>query len=61
MMLDLGTGYLPDFVMREVLPNLPRQSGEGIHKAVFNLGPGAHTLPHRGRNRNHPAQLRRSM
>jgi len=37
MMLDLGTGYLPDFVMREVLPNLPRQSGEGIHKAVFNL------------------------
>ena len=35
--LDIGSGYVPDFICNEVLPNLPRQSGEGIHCALFNL------------------------
>jgi hypothetical protein len=25
--LDIGSGYVPDFIRNEVLPNLPRQSG----------------------------------
>ena len=37
MTLDVGTGYLPEFVLNEVLPNLPRHSGEGIHRALFDL------------------------
>jgi hypothetical protein len=35
MMLDVGTGYLPEFIRNEVLPNLPRHSGEGIHYGLF--------------------------
>ena len=35
--LDIGSGYVPGFVRNEVLPNLPRQSGEGIHRGLFNL------------------------
>jgi hypothetical protein len=35
--LDIGNGYVPDFIRDEILPNLPRQSGEGIHRALFDL------------------------
>jgi hypothetical protein len=35
--LDIGSGYVPDFIRNEVLPNLPRQSGEGIHRALYDL------------------------
>jgi hypothetical protein len=35
--IDIGNGYVPKFVRDQVLPNLPRQSGEGIHRALFNL------------------------
>jgi hypothetical protein len=36
-MLDVGTGYLPEFIRNEVLPSLPRRSGEGIHRALYDL------------------------
>jgi hypothetical protein len=35
--LDVGDGYLPEFIRNEVLPNLPRRSGEGIHYGLFTL------------------------
>jgi hypothetical protein len=35
--LDIGKGYVPDFIRDEILPNLPRQSGEGIHRALYDL------------------------
>jgi hypothetical protein len=37
MMLDVGAGYLPEFVRNEVLPSLPRRSGEGIHRGLYDL------------------------
>jgi hypothetical protein len=36
-MLDVGAGYLPEFIRNEVLPSLPRRSGEGIHRALYDL------------------------
>ena len=37
MMLDVGDGYLPNYILRDVLPNLPYRSGEGIHRALYDL------------------------
>jgi hypothetical protein len=37
MILDVGAGYLPNFIRDEILPNLPRRSGEGIHRALYDL------------------------
>ena len=37
MMLDVGTGYLPDFIRNDVLAHLPTRSGEGIHRALYDL------------------------
>src|SRR4029077_15832142 len=36
-MLDVAAGYLPEFIRNEVLPSLPRRSGEGIHRALYDL------------------------
>jgi hypothetical protein len=36
-MLEVGAGYLPEFIRNEVLPSLPRRSGEGIHRALYDL------------------------
>jgi hypothetical protein len=35
--LEIGEGYVPAFIRDEILPNLPRQSGEGIHRALYDL------------------------
>jgi hypothetical protein len=35
--LDVGTGYLPDFIRNDVLAHLPTRSGEGIHRALYDL------------------------
>jgi hypothetical protein len=34
--LEIGD-YVPAFIRDEILPNLPRQSGEGIHRALYDL------------------------
>lgn len=35
--LDIGARYLPNYILRDVLPNLPYRSGEGIHRALYDL------------------------
>jgi hypothetical protein len=35
--LDIGSGYVPDFIRNEVLAHLPTRSGEGIHRALYDL------------------------
>jgi hypothetical protein len=35
-MLDIGSGYVPDFVRKEVLPSAP-SAGEGVHRFLFDL------------------------
>lgn len=35
--LDLGPGYVPAFIVGEVLPKLPRRPAAGVHDALFTL------------------------